>query len=285
MNGAAGKLVVVAIGAIDVGERLRQVDPDYVTWLAGDIAAHGLLVPIQLAKPPGAKRYALIAGAHRLAAFRQLAAGDDRYSHIDAKVFGAGQVEARGLEIAETLVRHELNALDRATFLAEYKALYLIAHPETKAGVAGGRARQGHANEIVSFAYSAAAKAGITPRAIQLAVEMHERLGPEVRDRVRGTWLARNQAQLIALSRAKAERRGAILDLLLSDDEDRPKTVAAAEDIVLDGGRSRSRDENRIVNRIVNAYLNAPRAVQRRVYGEIRGHERTARAADKAEAG
>ena len=59
------------------------------------------------------------------------------------------------------------SSLARGEHLAKRKEVYERMHPETKAGVAGGKARQGSANEIISFAGFAAdtaTKTGLTDR-------------------------------------------------------------------------------------------------------------------------
>ncbi|MDO6584814.1 hypothetical protein Q4543_04715 [Salipiger sp. 1_MG-2023] len=50
-----------------------------------------------------------------------------------------------------------------ATFTAERKKAYLRKYPETAAGVAGGKARQGSAADNLSFAEDQASKTGVSP--------------------------------------------------------------------------------------------------------------------------
>jgi len=70
-------------------------------------------------------------------------------------------------EIDENLIRMELTALDRAEQLERRKWIYEQKHPDTKAGVAGAKAKwnQGDdATKNVSFADDAAEKTGQTAR-------------------------------------------------------------------------------------------------------------------------
>ena len=85
------------------------------------------------------------------------------------------------LEIDENLIRDELTALERAEQLKRRKEIYEARHPETKAGVAGGKARQGSANEIISFAADTASKMSSTPRSVQQNVQIAERIAAPVR--------------------------------------------------------------------------------------------------------
>lgn len=70
--------------------------------------------------------------------------------------------------------------LERSEHLAERKRLYLLKHPGTAAGVAGGKAGgRGRpksdgaiANEMISFATDTAEKTGRTERAVQQDVQI-----------------------------------------------------------------------------------------------------------------
>jgi ParB family chromosome partitioning protein len=229
-------LQTIPLAQIDVSGRLRQVDPDHAALLAENIRQTG-----HLRQPPEVRKlkkggFKLIAGGHRLAA-----AGLLGWTEIEAFVFELGDDEARLAEIDENLVRHDLNPLDRAVFLAERKALYEKLHPDTVAGVAGGKARQGSATEIISFARDTAERCGITERAVQLSVMIASRLAPEIRARIAGTWVAKKQSELLALVKVEPSKRLAVLDLVLGDDAP-ANTVKAALRLV-DGASSPVSDD------------------------------------------
>lgn len=123
----------IPLADIDVSGRLRMVDPDHAALLAENMRQVGRLrQPVEVRERKGGG-FKLIAGGHRYRAVEMLG-----WSEIEAFVFDASDDEARLAEIDENLVRHDLNPLDRAVFLAERKALYEKLHPQTKAGVAGG---------------------------------------------------------------------------------------------------------------------------------------------------
>lgn len=212
----------IPISGIDTAFRLRPVDDGYVALLAENIRETGRLrqpVEVRTAKAGG---YRLIAGAHRLAACLRL-----EWPTIPAFVFEATDDEARLAEIDENLVRHELNPLDRATFLFERKTIYERLNPDAKAGVAGGKARQGSANEIVSFARDTAERVGLTDRTIQLAVKIATGLAPDVKAAVAGTEIARTQAELLALAKLGPSEQRSVLGMLLGD-EPKAKSVREA---------------------------------------------------------
>jgi len=79
----------------------------------------------------------------------------------------------------------------RAAHVAEIsrrKAIYETLHPETKAGVAGGLARQGSANEKSAFAESTSDATGKGRRSIEIAAARGEALGDDLID-ISGTSL------------------------------------------------------------------------------------------------
>lgn len=223
--GATRVLIQLPVAQIEVGERLRDIDAGYVEMLAQSIGAIGLTSPVEV-RAIGESRYRLIAGGHRFAAVCALGAGE-----IDAFVVEADDLTARLRELHENLYRHDLNFFDRAAFLAEAKAIHEALYPETKQGVAGGKARQKSANEIVSFAESTALAAGYTPRTIQLAVNFYGKLAPAARERLRASPIAKDQSQLIALSKLPHDQQLRTLDVMQAPDG--PAKVKQAIAVVL----------------------------------------------------
>lgn len=214
-------LQTIPVDKIDTSFRLRAVDDGYAAALAENIQQVGRLrQPIEVRKDK--KGYRLIAGGHRLAAVIKL-----EWAEVEAFVYDATEDEARLAEIDENLVRHELNPLDRATFLAERQAIYERLHPETRRGVAGAEAKHGRANEVVSFASETAERIGITKRTIQMAVSIATKLAPDVKAALVGTPLAMVQKELLALAKLPPAEQRAVLPLLLGD-EPKAKTVQQA---------------------------------------------------------
>lgn len=190
-----GGFEMVEIESILIEDRSREADPVWVDALATMFREGELLNPVTLWKSEEGPR--LVAGLHRVEAFKQ-----NGETHIPVKWSGATSfAEAKVLEITENIGRRELSAMDRAQHLFDLKEAYEALHPETKAGVAGAKAKHGDANEIISFAADTAETIGLSPRAIQLAVAMWKGLSSASKATVKGTWLADHQAGLMALSK------------------------------------------------------------------------------------
>ena len=134
---------------------------------------------------------------HRHEAARRLG-----WEEIEAKVWTDVTDDwARLMEIDDNLAGAEMNALDTAVFLATRKAVYERLHPETKAGVAGGLARQGSASELSSFADATAEKFNMTARQVQKIVAAGTRLGPDEVAKLRKAPRAVTLKDLIEISK------------------------------------------------------------------------------------
>lgn len=165
--------------------RLRPVSAAGVATIVASIREIGQLanplVVRQRRDREGVLRYVLLDGAHRQAAAIELG-----WETVPVRVFECTDDQARLMEIDGNLAGAELNHLDTAVFLATRKAVYERLHPETRAGVAGGLARQGSASELGSFAAVTAEKFGMTPRQVQKIVAAGTRLGPDEVAQLRG---------------------------------------------------------------------------------------------------
>lgn len=213
------------LGDIAVGSRLRQIDEGHAALLAESLRQTGRLrtpIEVRRQKKGGKVAYTLIAGGHRYRAAQIIG-----WETIDAEIYEGTDDTARLWEIDENLIRHELNPLDRAVFLAERKEIYERLHPETAGGVAGGKARQGSATDIMSFAKDTAERVGLTDRTIQRAVFIANKLAPDVRSALPGTDLARKQSELLALAQLGHNEQRQVL-ALMQDPEAGVKGVAAA---------------------------------------------------------
>lgn len=195
----------ISVDGITVPKRLRAVDQNWVDLYATSITEKGLQQPIQVRKT--ADGWELIAGAHRLAAVRQI-----ERATIAASVWEATPDEARLLEIDENLHRRELSPFDRAKFLAERQTVWLRLHPETARGKAGA-AKRHHATANLSFASSAAEKVGLSERSIRRAIALWNALSPSVRETIEGTDLAEDGGFLAKLAKLPAPKQRAMVDL------------------------------------------------------------------------
>lgn len=120
----------IPLDLIDMGGRLRMVDPDRVLIIMAPAAENGIRQPIEIRPAKAKGRFLLVSGGHRLTVARELGRAD-----IPAIVLPKmSDDEARLLEIDENVYRAELSDLDRAVFLAEKKAIHERLFPHTKHG-------------------------------------------------------------------------------------------------------------------------------------------------------
>lgn len=176
-------LSVLPIAKIHRRADVRPLDDAAVSALAESIASVGLLNPIRCRADGDG--WEVVAGSHRLAACERLGLVD-----IEAIVYDADDLHAELAMIDENLMRAELSPSDRARQTARRKAIYEELHPETKAGVAGGLARQhGTADDKLSFAAETARLIGKDQRTVQRDAERGEKVIDEVLSLIAGTKL------------------------------------------------------------------------------------------------
>ncbi len=222
----------ISLHLIDVPEgRIRRQRAERVETLAKDIAVQGQLQPIVVVETEDG-RFSLDDGALRVAALRQ-----NKADEVDARVTPIAWLqpgERRLREIMINLNRESYTALEEGEALAELKSVYEALYPDTKKGVAGGKARQKTATEIFSFAAAAAEATGLSDRAIRMAVAMVNGLSSETKERVRGTPVERKAIDLRNLAVMPHELQSKALGLLFSEP---PQAGSVAEAIVLAEGR------------------------------------------------
>lgn len=225
------RIVEIPLGDIHIGERLREIDPAWASALAANFEAGGQPPPVEVRVPDlseGIVRpFALVVGGHRMEAFRLLGRQE-----IRAEIRDLTPLQARLVEVEENLFRHELNALDRAVFLAEHERVWAELHPETKHG--GDRKSLKSKEKIKSqtlrldprrFTAEAAHRCNLSERTVQAALKLVAALTPETIALLRGTETARNASELKRLADEPAERQPLIAKALR---EGKAPNVAAA---------------------------------------------------------
>jgi ParB/RepB/Spo0J family partition protein len=103
----------ITIDEIDIGDTRRQVNSAAVKRLADSIEQVGLRHPITVRER--GDRYLLVAGRHRIEAFKKLGR-----EHIPATIVKMNNDDARLWEIAENLHRADLSKLERDEQIAEW---------------------------------------------------------------------------------------------------------------------------------------------------------------------
>ncbi|WP_338665026.1 ParB N-terminal domain-containing protein [Pararoseomonas sp. SCSIO 73927] len=203
---------VIPLDLIEVGPRLRKVDPAWVTTIAESFQERGQDTPILVRPADVDGRFRLVAGGHRVPAARE--AG---WKTIEAKEFLGNDLEAELAEIDENLIRRELSELDRAAFLARRKEVWEELHPETKHGGKRRGDQVGKSDDLKvgRFTASAAATLGASEASIQRALRRYRELEPAVRARLSTTRFAHNGATLDTLTKLGPRDQAAVVDLLL----------------------------------------------------------------------
>ena len=199
-----------------------------VEQLVSSIKVIGLIQPITVCKL--GNRYVLLAGAHRLAAYKRLG-----HREINAFLVERTEHDRRLIEIDENLCRAELTELEKSEHLAERKSMYETKHPETKKGAQGGRNGQRNETDNLSFSKATAGVIGESPRSVARSVRRAERIAPEVRDAIRGTPIADNGAELDALIELEAKQQQQIVNLVT---DGQFATIREAKNHLIDGSNS-----------------------------------------------
>jgi ParB family chromosome partitioning protein len=214
-------IVNIAIDKIDDADRLRPVDPNWVEVIKESIAAEGQLQPIEVA-PASGGMYRLISGAHRVAAMRLL--GRETIAGV---FFEGSEDQERLREIDENLCRADLNDLDRAIFLGERKRIYERLHPTTKHGKGRRKLKVADSATILRFTLQTAQLLKRSERTIQKLVSRYENITPEVRDRLRGTWLANVGTELDEIAKLPPAEQVKVVDMLLREIDPQPSVLMA----------------------------------------------------------
>ncbi len=234
----AAAWAALPLDLIDVPPRLRPVEAAAVANMAVAIQESGFTSTILVRPQSGEEdttRYELVAGAHRLAAMRQLGRPT-----IPATVRILTDDEALQVEIDENLVRRDLTPLERAEMLEARFSVWARRFPHLVAGDEGGaRPKRGRPSNSVKmteflggapatmgFAEGTAAELGLSKSTVERAWRTVSGVPAPLRQRLRGTWVAKSEGalrQLAGVADAKLQAKTA--DVLLSG---KTKSVADA---------------------------------------------------------
>lgn len=121
----------IPVSDIDVPAGRRVLDPNWVEALAADISTRGQQTAIEVVV--SGDRFRLVAGAHRLAAFRRNFTQTISAIVKPADAY-ASEAEIKLAEIAENFMRRELSVLDRAMDVAAWREIYETAKGAVKRG-------------------------------------------------------------------------------------------------------------------------------------------------------
>jgi disulfide oxidoreductase YuzD len=224
----------IKIADIIIPERKRQINENKVRELTESIKISGLLQPVVVTT-----ERILVAGAHRLAACRQLG-----ITEISATVIDSAEAQKELAEIEENLVRHSLTALERCFQLRRRKELYEAINPQSARGKydrgkskAKAEAAENEVNgkiaapenkskndspvayENTAFTAAAAREAKVTARTVQREISVAAKLAPEVVEAIREHSIANRANQLYELSRFPPAAQKEITRLMIEKNE------------------------------------------------------------------
>jgi ParB family chromosome partitioning protein len=196
----------IPIESIKVNEGRRPVDFTKVKELAESIKEVGLINPITV-RPEGAE-YLLIAGMHRLEAYKLLG-----INNIESNIIFKTDLEIELIEIDENLIRNELHYSERADLLLRRKEIYEELYPETKREATLKQNR----NEIISertkpsFVKDTAEKTGQSERTVEMEIQIAKNLDSEEKRIIKDQDI--NKTEAIKLARMDPEERKPVVEL------------------------------------------------------------------------
>lgn len=206
--------IEIDVEKVIVKNRKRETDEKKVNELVESIKEIGLISPIYVNR--SGDDYILIAGLHRLTAYKKL--GIDR---IPAKIVDIDDIHSELAEIDENLVRAELHYLDRAELLKRRQEIYEELHPEAKAEEKKKRKGSNYAefcDETVSlqntpdtFTADTAKKTNLTERTIQQDLQIAKNLDGDVKKQIKEKKISKGEALKIARLK-KEDQQKAIED-------------------------------------------------------------------------
>ncbi len=204
--------MLVQISEIKVSPERREARTEAVRELADSISEIGLLNPITV----DCERV-LIAGLHRLEAAKLLG-----WTEIECTVSGLEGLQAELAEIDENFVRADLSPIDYGDLLLRRKVIYEMLHPETKNGgdrrSENFRTKNFRSDSVKSFAQDTADKLRVTPRTVELQVQMAKNLTPEAKAVIKETDTKITKTDAMKLSRLAPEQQREAASQLVAGD-------------------------------------------------------------------
>lgn len=203
------RLKAISINDIKIRNNRRTLGD--IAELAKSINKIGLLNPITVTED-----LYLVAGYHRLKACSAVG-----WTEITANIKSLNDLQAELAELDENLLRNDLTVLERSEQLERRKVIYLELYPETRQGLAGGKALAAkkadeEASEIISFAGDIADKTGLSKRTIEQEIQIAKKITTPVKEVIRNTPLADSKVELLQLARLKPQQQEIVVNKIVA---------------------------------------------------------------------
>lgn len=252
----------IDIDAIKVTDRLRPFSETSIESLMHSIEEIGLQAEIHVRKIRHREnRLFLIAGGHRIEAFRRLGR-----QKIACKVWDCTDDHAKLAEIDDNLAHTNLVPIDLALFLAERKSVYERMHPLSKRGAVGSLAASGVQTDklsVRSFVASTAAQMGQSERNIERIISAAVRLKKEHIEALRlaPTRVTHSDLQTIAKLTSSADQDTVVKALSEGTAKSAAKALSEAK---AKPGDAVKKPIDFALRKLEDAFARAPREAQRR---------------------
>lgn len=204
---------LVPVDQVRVGRRKRKVDDRKVAELAGSIFEVGLLNPITLDK-----NYRLIAGAHRLEAFKKM-----NLPEIPAVLQNFtgefADLDAELAEIDENLLRNELTALQQAKHLQRRDQILQAKGERAESGWNGNQYTGplgGEKSSPPKTTVELGQEIGLSHRVTQQRKQIARNLTATVQEQIEGTGLDDKPSELLKLAKLSPEEQEAVAGKIVS---------------------------------------------------------------------
>jgi ParB family chromosome partitioning protein len=232
-------VVNIPMASIRIPANHRARNPNKIKALAESMREHGQFHPLLVHRERDEIWAAT--GAHRLKAAAEIG-----WTHINVVFIEGDELHLELITIDENLMRSELSPTERISALGRRKAIYLELHPDTRAGVAGGKARQGTASGAVSFADETAAETGLNKRTIQRDAARSEKLGQADLTLINGTSLD-SLGEVDALIKLPRSKREEIIASAAKGDE------VSAKDALKESSADKATELEKIGDNLIRA--------------------------------
>lgn len=229
----------ISLTSIEVGSRLRALDPAWVAVLAGEIGAGGRVEPIRVVER--GEGFVLIDGARRIAALRSLGLTVIPAS-VEPEAALADAAFVRLGEIKGNFLRGELTLIERAYYVAAWRDVYESVNGVARRGRRPKTDNSFQRNELTGsanddaldgFVLSLSEAAQNALKISQATLSRYLRIAsipPEQGHRLVGHPSADSRIELMILADQSAVRQAAILDLITGAE---PKAPSVADAIAL----------------------------------------------------